>query len=553
MKVRGNTVGTTLNPNKLKDKLSPTITVTSIPGGHRVTITDVNGTKSFDIMNGTGGGVTLDLPIAKGTGTGAVIIGDIDNNVASGEFSLASGHNTKATGKDATARGHLTVASGENSYAEGYNCKASNGNCHAEGGTTKAEGNNSHSQNYYTQALEDFTHAQGFRTVSAGVASHSQGIGINGIDKAIPDFSTSTPIETIKNAWKSIKFLLAKGRASHAGGEDCLALGNRTFAHGYQCIAEHDESSAWGLRTRTSAKNQSVRGKYNADESTALDIVGCGTSDTNRRNCYSSGVDENGEAYLKIGTTKITEAQLIKLLAENSATPTMIAFTIDGTEYEAEAGMTWGEWCDDKRYNTNGYLYDTAVYDGSGNPVKYSDGSSVYESHEIKAKGTYRVDKPIRFTIDGTEYEADNAYTDWLTWCRGQTYFEVEDGKVKYIKSGSPSVDFYVIDSSGNKLTESLFIVSGAEYKTIFSFEIDNDEYFAETGMSWGQWIDDTSYNIDSYQAIDDTTGIKYVCNREGTGIVADSSDDYQAVDYSITPGFSYKIIDGTVYSLRRS
>ena len=230
-----------------------------------------------------------------------------------------------------------------------------------------------------------------------------------------------------------------------------------------------------------------------------------------------------------------------------------ISFTIDGTPYTAEAGMTWGEWCDDKRYNTNGYGYDTAVYDESGNPVKYSDGSSVYDGHKIEANGKYRVDKPIRFTIDSTEYEADNAYTDWLTWCRGQTYFEVEDGKVKYIKSGSPSVDFYVIDSSGNKLTESLFIVSGAEYKTIFSFEIDNDEYFAVTGMSWGQWIDNVFYNTDGYQAIDDTTGIKFVCNSDGTGIVADNSDDFQTVDYYITPGASFKIIDGTVYSLRRS
>ena len=38
-----------------KDGTSPTITVTAITGGHRITITDVNGTKSVDIMNGKDG------------------------------------------------------------------------------------------------------------------------------------------------------------------------------------------------------------------------------------------------------------------------------------------------------------------------------------------------------------------------------------------------------------------------------------------------------------------------------------------------------------------
>lgn len=35
---------------------SPTVEVTEIDGGHRITITDVNGPKSFDVMDGTGGG-----------------------------------------------------------------------------------------------------------------------------------------------------------------------------------------------------------------------------------------------------------------------------------------------------------------------------------------------------------------------------------------------------------------------------------------------------------------------------------------------------------------
>lgn len=39
-----------------EDGYSPTVSVSVIAGGHRVTITDAKGTKNFDVMNGTGGG-----------------------------------------------------------------------------------------------------------------------------------------------------------------------------------------------------------------------------------------------------------------------------------------------------------------------------------------------------------------------------------------------------------------------------------------------------------------------------------------------------------------
>lgn len=39
-----------------EDGYSPTIEVTDIDGGHRVTITDTKGKKTFDVMDGVGGG-----------------------------------------------------------------------------------------------------------------------------------------------------------------------------------------------------------------------------------------------------------------------------------------------------------------------------------------------------------------------------------------------------------------------------------------------------------------------------------------------------------------
>lgn len=43
-------------PSKGKDGISPLVEVTPITDGHRVTITDANGSKSFDVMDGDGSG-----------------------------------------------------------------------------------------------------------------------------------------------------------------------------------------------------------------------------------------------------------------------------------------------------------------------------------------------------------------------------------------------------------------------------------------------------------------------------------------------------------------
>ena len=79
MKIRGNTVGTTIEPKKavlkcdglteeektkarknigaasIDDAISPTIGVSAISNGHRLTITDVNRTTTFDVLNGEDG------------------------------------------------------------------------------------------------------------------------------------------------------------------------------------------------------------------------------------------------------------------------------------------------------------------------------------------------------------------------------------------------------------------------------------------------------------------------------------------------------------------
>ena len=68
------------------DGFSPTVTVTNITGGHRVTITDATGTKTFDVMDGTssggGGGTTTEVYYVTPEDYGAVGDGTTDDTNA---------------------------------------------------------------------------------------------------------------------------------------------------------------------------------------------------------------------------------------------------------------------------------------------------------------------------------------------------------------------------------------------------------------------------------------------------------------------------------------
>lgn len=67
----------------------------------------------------------------------------------------------------------------------------------------------------------------------------------------------------------------------------------------------------------------------------------------------------------------------------------MISFTIDGTTYQAESGMTWSEWCQSS-YDTGGY------YVGEFNRVMNSEhyvvdeaGSTYFASGNDLIRGGY--------------------------------------------------------------------------------------------------------------------------------------------------------------------
>ena len=61
-----------------EDGYSPSIDVSNITGGHRVTVTDKNGTETFDVMNGTNGtnGISPTASVSKSGGTATITITD---------------------------------------------------------------------------------------------------------------------------------------------------------------------------------------------------------------------------------------------------------------------------------------------------------------------------------------------------------------------------------------------------------------------------------------------------------------------------------------------
>ena len=73
----------------------------------------------------------------------------------------------------------------------------------------------------------------------------------------------------------------------------------------------------------------------------------------------------------------------------------MINFTIDGTSYQAEAGMTWAEWVADPAYNTVGFEKDGEWY-----IVDPSTNKAVF-------KGKWKTCNPSDVIVADYEYDLD--------------------------------------------------------------------------------------------------------------------------------------------------
>lgn len=72
------------------------------------------------------------------------------------------------------------------------------------------------------------------------------------------------------------------------------------------------------------------------------------------------------------GSTLLT---FLKANATKQGATSLITFTIDGTSYQAESGMTWAEWCESD-YNTGDYRLNGIWINKGGNGSSYVANSS---------------------------------------------------------------------------------------------------------------------------------------------------------------------------------
>lgn len=153
-----------------------------------------------------------------------------------------------------------------------------------------------------------------------------------------------------------------------------------------------------------------------------------------------------------------------------------ITFTINGTTYEAEIGMTWIQWVDSK-YNTDGYRYigDYSIYSQSGYVL-----DSVVASNAIEDGGTYT-----------------------------------------HNTSGPPDIPPEEPEAPIELIT----------------FTIGDTEYQAKEGMTWEEWVE-SEYNIDNYYYIDETSNS--IFNKDEEQVIILASTEPVKSSYEIWPGTNY-------------
>ena len=218
-----------------QDGFSPVVSVETITGGHRVTITDSSGAVPFDVMDGVtaiddtvtsvekawSSKKTSDELDDKADKTDTVLETTLSRgrvaNSTVGTASVAFGNNCTASGEGSQAFGDGTNASGFASHAEGSGCQATGFQAHAEGAGTQATGTQAHAEGAGTQATGNLSHAEGAGTQAIGTNSHAEGGGT-----------------------------IASGTYSHAEGQATIAAGADSHVSGKDNIADsYDNWTEW--------------------------------------------------------------------------------------------------------------------------------------------------------------------------------------------------------------------------------------------------------------------------------------------------------------------
>ena len=223
-----------------------------------------------------------------------------------GRFAL--GELTSATGRYSHAKGLATTATGNYSHAEGSNVTANSPYSHAEGEGTYTTGLAAHAEGKNTNAFADHSHAEGFFTISYGLHSHTEGFNT-------VTYGTGSHTEGSRT--------VASGDFSHAEGSSSLASAAYSHAEGFGTLASGIGSHAEGIGTIAAGGNQHAEGTYNISSSTAIWILGDGTSANARHNLiegHTGQVRVSGSLFVQPGQGYRPSALQSTVLTYNPST-----------------------------------------------------------------------------------------------------------------------------------------------------------------------------------------------------------------------------------------
>lgn len=191
--------------------------------------------------------------------------------------------------------------------------------------------------------------------------------------------------------------------------------------------------------------------------------------------------------------------------------PTLISFTIDGESYSAEEGMTWGEWCANEEYNTDGYKLndDNRVVSSSGTLVEHG-GNAVLASASPSEGVSYMTSGVTTLTITNSDDNSEsialfvpvditfqNLVQSEYDNTNGALTIDASDNRVCYNGYG-------LCTQSGSDFanTYNTHTANGTFYYrsvNLISFTIDGESYSAEEGMTWTEWLANDDYNTSGF------------------------------------------------------
>ena len=421
--------------------------------------------------------------------------------VAEGQGSHSEGNKTQAKGMGSHAQGGNTVAEGDFSSAEGSNTKASGESSHVEGSEVEVQTVASHGEGYsnkiknampsseesggssagtpddptwnIAEHLGEFSHIEGLNNLEYGYASHLQGFKnkayahishvegqgntagelgstddyylhlegknnkatgeqnhiegsdntANGNNIHIEGTGNTAQGSDIHVEGKNNKVI---GSNAHVGGENCEVTDGQTFAHGYGLKVGNYWQSAFGF--------------YNENKFENAFEVGCGESDTKRKNAFAALKD--GRA--KVNTAPQEDDDVVRKLELDNATKephyeliekVIIGYSLltaepeDFAENYANYYKTNGKARNDKDF---AYVALTEAEPFEAGKYYYKDTAGSNFSRQTEPDGT-----PYKFSKMTLLFrtEDDKKLNAWTS-----TYFDMKDENFQDLQSLQPGI-----------------------------------------------------------------------------------------------------------------